>query len=121
MCPFSVIDLDLGLKKEKLSRQTKCRKYQFDGVVGWCCDDPRTMREFIGFTAKADEPTGSVNSKGTRFSVDDCKQKLQKSMFKTKTHKLYPLDRLSFITDKNSLRFHSTTEKPDYYDRYYIG
>ena len=51
----------------------KCRKYQFDGVVGWCCDDPRTMHEFIGCTAKADEPTGPVNSKETCFRVDDCK------------------------------------------------
>ena len=50
-------------------------------------------------------------------------------MFKTKTHKLNPLDRLTFnafralkhvITNKNSLQFHSTAEKPDYYDCYHI-
>ena len=50
----------------------KCRKYLFDGVVGWCCDDPRTTLVVLGATG-ADEPTGSVNSKETCFRVDNCK------------------------------------------------
>ena len=50
----------------------KCRKYQFNGVVGWCCDDPRTTLVVLGATG-ADEPTGSVNSKETCFRVDYCK------------------------------------------------
>ena len=61
----------------------KCRKYQFDGVVGWCCDDPRTTLVVLGATG-ADEPTGSVNSKGTCFRVDNCKQKCENQCLKQK-------------------------------------
>ena len=59
----------------------KCRKYQFNGVVGWCCDDPRTMLVVLGATG-ADEPTGSVNSKETSFRVDYCKQKCENQCLK---------------------------------------
>ena len=73
--PFSVINLDLRLIPVT-TRQTKYRKSQFDGVVGWCCDDPRTMHIVLGATG-VDEPTGSVNSKKTCFRIDNCKQKCE--------------------------------------------
>ena len=53
-------------------------------MVGWHCDDPCTMREFIARTANADEPTGSVKSKGTCFRVDNCKQEPENQYLKQK-------------------------------------
>ena len=42
----------------------KYRKFQFDGVVRWCSDDPYTMVVVLGAT-RADEPTGAINRKKT--------------------------------------------------------
>ena len=58
----SIKDFNLAPDDRRIIKEIKCGKGQFDGVVKWCCNDPRAIVHGVvfGYTG-ADDPIGATH------------------------------------------------------------
>ena len=59
---FSIKDFNLAPVDRQIIEEVKYGKGQFDGVVRWCCNDPRAIVQGVvfGYTG-ADDPIGATH------------------------------------------------------------
>ena len=67
---FSIKDFNLAPKGRRIIVKVKYGKGQFDGVVRWCCNDPRAIVQGVvfGYTG-ADDPIGATHIVEACFGV----------------------------------------------------
>ena len=67
---FSIKDFNLAPVDRQIIEEVKYGKGQFDGVVRWCCNDPRAIVQGVvfGYTG-ADDPIGATHIVEACFGV----------------------------------------------------